>query len=73
MQTQTVAPLQKRVDLIPANILINKPSHRNRKLRVKRMSFKPSRQVYSWPWERRMAMILTKPPSRAASRSCKAL
>lgn len=34
MQTQTVAPLQKRVDLIPANILITKPSRRNRKLRV---------------------------------------
>ena len=34
MQTQTIAPVQKRVDRIPANILLTKPNARKRKLRV---------------------------------------
>lgn len=34
MQTQTIAPAQKRVDIIPANVLINKPNTRKKKLRV---------------------------------------
>ena len=34
MQTQTIAPVQKRVDIIPANILLTKPNARKRKLRV---------------------------------------
>ncbi|MEG2356895.1 MAG: recombinase family protein [Clostridia bacterium] len=34
MQTQTITPTQKRVDLIPANVLINKPNARKKKLRV---------------------------------------
>lgn len=34
MQTQTIAPVQKRVDVIPANILFTKPNARKRKLRV---------------------------------------
>jgi hypothetical protein len=34
MQMQTLTPLQKRVDIIPANILLTKPNARKRKLRV---------------------------------------
>ena len=34
MQTQTITPIQKRVDVIPANILLTKPNARKRKLRV---------------------------------------
>ena len=34
MQMQTLTPLQKRVDIIPANILLSKPNARKRKLRV---------------------------------------
>ena len=34
MQTQTIAPMQKRVDLIPANVLVGKASTRKKKLRV---------------------------------------
>ena len=34
MQIQTIAPPQKRVDLIPANILTSKPNSRKRKMRV---------------------------------------
>ena len=34
MQTQTIAPAQKRVDLIPANVMIQKPNARKKKLRV---------------------------------------
>ena len=34
MQAQTITPVQKRVDVIPANILLTKPNARKRKLRV---------------------------------------
>lgn len=34
MQTQTIAPAQKRVDIIPANVLINRSNARKKKLRV---------------------------------------
>lgn len=34
MQTQTIAPAQKRVDVIPANVMIGKPNARKKKLRV---------------------------------------
>lgn len=34
MQTQTITPIQKKVDVIPANILLTKPNARKRKLRV---------------------------------------
>ena len=34
MQAQTVTPMQKKVDVIPANILLTKPNARKRKLRV---------------------------------------
>lgn len=34
MQTQTLTPLQKRVDVIPANVLLTKSNARKRKLRV---------------------------------------
>ena len=34
MQTQAITPVQKRVDVISANILLTKPNARKRKLRV---------------------------------------
>ena len=34
MQAQTVTPVQKRVDVIPANVLLTKPNARKKKLRV---------------------------------------
>lgn len=34
MQAQTIAPVQKRVDVIPANVLLTKPNARKKKLRV---------------------------------------
>ena len=34
MQTQTMTPVQKKVDFIPANVLLNTPNTRKKKLRV---------------------------------------